>query len=522
MTQSQKPPRAPTDEAIQHLARLIANEGDADLNLLGNTWPDLPQDRDDLRPWLATQTPEMISRVTALLPGSKPEPAPQELSDCPPLPDNAHLDPALGQGAGGWVDVYTEHADAISPMSPMNFHVSAALFLASTAIARRLVLPMPHGDIHPNLFMVWVAITTLFHKTTSMHVAEKLAWKLIPHLMAAQDTTPEAFLSDLAGREPPHFEQLGEEDQEEWRRGRDFAGQRGWILDEMGSLLAQAGKDYNAGLIESLLRFYDCAERFTRSTRGQGRVVIHNSYLSMMGASTPASLSFHLLSERLWSNGWWPRFAIITPDTTIPEWRIPKEQDEPTELVAGLQKLYDRLPTETWPDTPRPTTVTLGTGVFDAWQRYNKAISYDLLTTAQFDQRLFGTYGRLPEQALKVSMILAALDWPGYQTPPKLELPHLARAMTICEDWRESAHRALATLTVTEFDRLRVRILQQINRRLPQGATFRELTRAMRDKTPNEIMEALQQMLDSSDIEEAKSKTGKRGRPTVRYKPVTE
>ena len=519
MTPQERP--SPTDETIQHLARLIADEGNADLDLLGKTWPDLPQDRDDLRPWLATQPPETISRVTALVPGAAPEAPPPELTDCPPLPDNARLDPATANGAGRWVRVYADYADTISPMSPRSFHDSAALFLASTAIARRLVLRMPHGDIYPNLFMIWVAPTTLYCKSTSLRIAEGLAWRLIPHLLSPQDTTPEAFLSDLAGREPTHYEDLSEEDKQEWQRGRDFAGQRGWILDEMSGLLAQAGRDYNAGLIESLLRFYDCSPKFTRSTRGQGRVVIRNSYLSLLGASTPAALSLHLLSERLWGNGWWPRFAIITPEAKRPEWRIPREQAEPAELVAGLEKLCGQLPTATWPDTPEPMPVTLGAGVFDAWQRYNEAMRYSLLTDP-LDPRLWGTYGRLPDQTLKVSIILAALDWPDYLSSPQIELSHLARALSICEQWRESAHRALTTIAATEFDRLRVRILRHIGRRLPGGATYRDLTKAMKDKTPNEITEALQQMIDTGDIHEAPSEPGKRGRPTVRYLPVTE
>ena len=519
MTPQERP--SPTDEEIQHLAQLIAGEGNVDLNLLRKTWSDLPQDHEDLRPWLATQPPETISRVTALLPGAEPKALPQELTDCPPLPDNARLDPATANGAGHWIDVYADYADGISPMSPMAFHVSAALFLASTAIARRLVLRMSHGDIFPNLFMVWVAPTTLYCKSTSLRVAEGLAWRLIPHLLSPQDTTPEAFLSDLSGREPPHFDQLSDKDQEEWRRGRDFAGQRGWVLDEMSSLLAQAGRDYNAGLTEALLRFYDCVPRFTRSTRGQGRVVIRNSYLSLLGASTPAALSLHLLSERLWGNGWWPRFAIITPEAKRPEWRIPRKQDEPAELVAGLQKLYEQLPTATWPETPKPVAVTLGAGVFAAWQHYNEAMRYNLLTD-DLDQRLWGTYGRLPDQALKVSIILAGLDWPTYLTTPQIELPHLARALTICESWRESAHRVLSTVAATEFDRVRVRILRIIGRCLPKGASLRDLAKAMRDKTPTEIAEAVQQMIDTGDIREVPPEPGQQGRPTTRYLPVTE
>ena len=114
-------------------------------------------------------------------------------------------------------------------MTPRAFHESAALWLGSVAIARRLKLPMHFGDIYPNLFVAWLASTTLYRKSTALSVASKTARRVFPHLMAAQDTTPEAFLSDLAGREPPQFDTLTEADQADWRAGRDFAAQKGWV-----------------------------------------------------------------------------------------------------------------------------------------------------------------------------------------------------------------------------------------------------------------------------------------------------
>ena len=67
------------------------------------------------------------------------------------------------------------------------------------------------------------------------------------------------------------------------------------------------------------------------------------------------------------------------------------------EVVQGLQDLHDRLIPTTWPNPPRETHVLLGSGVSDAFDLYNKALSYDLLTSP-LDQRLFAAYGRLPER----------------------------------------------------------------------------------------------------------------------------
>ena len=459
---------------------------------------------------------ERLAQAMAELDAPEPPQVDTE-PDVPELPESAQIDPGPGAFAGRWVDVYADHADAISPMTPRAFHESAALWLGSVAIGRRLKLSMAFGDVYPNLFIVWLAVTTLYRKSTALDVARKAARAVFPHLMAAQDTTPEAFLSDLAGREPAQLDAMTDEDRESWQNGRHFAAQKGWLLDEMSGLMAASGRDYNAGLVESLLRFYDCDPYYVRSTRGQGRVVVRNSYLSMLSASTPAAMSTHLVAERLWSMGWWPRFAVLTPPADRPAWREAREHDEPAELCKGLERLYKRLPEASWPDPPRALTMTLGADVFDTWRRYSKALSYDLLTD-ELDTRLHGTYGRLPTHALKVAMILAALDWPKDTNAPRIELAHLARAVTICEEWRASAHRALALVTTTEYEKLRLQILKQVSKREPEGVSMRDLGRSMRSVEPGELREAIAQMIELGDLEANETRPGpKGGRKTIRY-----
>ena len=142
---------------------------------------------------------------------------------------------------------------------------------------------MSFGDIFPNLFVCWIAPTTLWHKTTGLNIARRIAHESFPWLLAPQDMTPEAFLSDLAGREPTNLATMSSEDQKLWQLERDFCAQRGLAMDEMSGLMASAGRDYNAGLLEAFMRFYDCEPLNERSTRGQGRVVVRDAYLTMTG-----------------------------------------------------------------------------------------------------------------------------------------------------------------------------------------------------------------------------------------------
>lgn len=435
------------------------------------------------------------------------------------LPEYAAFNPKEGI-KNCWLDHYTDYALTVSPMTPRHFHESAALWLGSVAIARRLMLPMPFDNIYPNLFILWLADTTLYRKTTALNIARSLVRDLFPHLLAANDTTPEAFLSDLSGAQPSNYAGLSAIDQQSWEKERKFCAQRGWAIDELSGLMAGAGRDYNAGLLESLLRFYDCEALFTRSTIGRGRIVVKNSYLSILGASTPAAMAGHFTAEGLWSNGWWPRYAILTPERR-PDWQEATATERPAHLANNLQCLYDRLPNDNqYPEPPKTMTVYMGAKVQETWQAYNRALSSDLLTD-DLPSQLWGAYGRLPTLCLKVAMILAAMTWPKNAQNPVIELPHLIRAMTITENWRASAHRAVALATQSETNRLQERILK-IVAQFETGISARDIGRKMRDKRVIDINLALAELVDLGILQEVETGGEKAGRPTQKYKLAVE
>jgi len=125
----------------------------------------------------------------------------------------------------------------------------------------------------------------------------------------------------------------------------------------------------------------------------------------------------------------------------------------------------------------------LGTGVFDAWANYDKAIFSVLLSDTPPGEHLFGIYGRLPTQALKISTCLAVADWDGENQAPTIQLPHWHRAQLICEQWRAGAHQLYYNLTgIAEDDSFERRLLNRIAKFGETGITIRELYRAERRK----------------------------------------
>jgi len=439
---------------------------------------------------------------------------PTVISDIPALPDGVLLPPNAGDGAGAWVDLFVDYTHAISPMTPDLFLVSAALWLPTAVIARRLVLPMPWGDIFTNLFIAWIARSTLFQKTTALKAPRAIAREFFPHLVTPEDFTPEALLSEMAGMDPPNLGSLPPDEQTQWARSKNYAGQRAYSLDEFSGLLASAGKDYNGGMIEALLRLYDCDPRFTRTTRGQGRLVIRNTYLTLLGSTTPSAIAQHLANETLWGNGWWPRFALLTPEVSKPPWARPQARERPAALVQTLLNLDARLPAAVWPNPPRALSVRLAPGVYDNWERLSRTLRYDLLGPP-LDKRLYASYGRLPEMALKVATILAALDWPDGEPAPVIRLPHLARAEGIVEDWRYSLHRAITRASDEDLQGFTARVLRHLSRYGRDGQTAYQLgNRHLSDKSTAEVESALVALEERGDIERFEPVRESGGRPT--------
>jgi len=311
------------------------------------------------KPLLSDSLPEESADVKESQ--ASPVAVPSQSIYIPELPREARLPPSTDT-RHGWLDLYVVWACVKSPLTPHFFNEAGGLWLPSVAVARRLVVPMAYRDIYPNIYIGWIAPSTAYAKTTGMDLARELAEEVFPHLLAPQDTTPEALVHDMAGQEPTGLDNLPKADQDLWEAGRVFAGQKGWALDEFSTLLATAGRDYGAGLIQAMLRFHDCDPLYRRLTRGGGLAVVRNSYLSFFGASTPASLQKHLQADTLWSRGWWPRFGLLFPEGR-PPWAVSVGVPKPPVLAEQLQALYEALPKPTGGQALESLIVQLGPGV---------------------------------------------------------------------------------------------------------------------------------------------------------------
>lgn len=452
---------------------------------------------------------------------SKPEPAPPPGEAALPEEQPATVPYVLikdkPQSAEALVADYVRYSIDRSPRTPYLFHQSAALWIVGLAIARRLKLAMDFDDVYPNLFALWIAPTTLFFKSTALKTVRKTVAKLFPYLLSAEETTPEAFLSDWSGAGAVNEAVLSPQIQEIIGKQKQYVAQRGIILEELSGFMAASGRDYNAGLTEYFIRLFDCIDQWERITRGQGKVIVCNTYLSVLAASTPSLMRPYMEPERQWGSGWWPRWAILAPDVERLPWAKPRRSAQPVAYMNAVKGLHERLGDEC-------LSIDIDPGALDEWERYSERM-LDHEQTNSLDPRLAGTYGRMPTNALKIASHLAALQWPQGQSVPCITPDLVHSGIEIAETWRASAKRVLRYIRAASIDtsQKEIRALKVIAHRHPKGATLDELRKAMSNVPKDEVLNIALALESKGETKRAKrNPTKKGGRPTWAWVMVTE
>jgi hypothetical protein len=404
----------------------------------------------------------------------------------PPEPD----EPSLSKiELPGWLRTYTTWASQVGNQTPEIFHLGMGIWMAAVAIARRVYTDARWGvRLYPNLYMMFVADTTYYRKTTAYKLGERILTQAIPHLLMPTPGSPERFQDALAGRAPSNFNELPREHQKVVLDATRFAAQRGLFKDEIAGLFGAFKRDYMAGLKDFMLEIYDCADFLAKETQS-GLAIIRNAAPSILGVTTPAGLS-SAISHADWDNGLLPRFALLTPQPDYKErTALDVPVDPPPSVVSGLKALHDALPMpekagEGW---QAAEALPMEVESWDDCQAYSNQLrrQCDPRLETPLDDRLKGVYGRMHVQAMKVAMICATLDWleTDRKAAPVVGEKHWQTGKAIAESWRASARRLLEHLDRSGAARserwVQGRILEAFRKAGAQGCTLRSVYRRL-------------------------------------------
>lgn len=420
----------------------------------------------------------------------------------PPLPDNIKANEARAAEASPTLDAMIKLLQYWCTRSYDGYHEAVALFVLDVIAARRPFLPW-RGGIWTSLYLMLVADSTTHAKTEAASYGRRIIEDCgLGYLLSPDEITPQKLMNNMTGESVPRNYGAKDTDGKEYIRLKmAFAGQRGWLYDEFGNKLQEiiTAKGHNAYFYALLKQLYDNKRTYEYDTLTRDNEHINMPYLSIIGTATPACLKpIASKQSAVWTDGMFARIAFIVPPKEelklqsapqeqffVPEdiskklvkWHhelgFPtceivdtQEQEELMEQAHGKdksKKKTNRQPFEVNRGDLPQQVVTWKHDVYKAHEAYYEALA-TLARDKGLDERFRATYGRLPDMALKIAMLLASLENNG-----DIDMRHWARGQQIAEHWRANFHELIAQLSTDEargFGEIQDKILEVITHKL--------------------------------------------------------
>lgn len=449
----------------------------------------------------------------------------------PELPVAARHDPKLAAVASPWLDAYIAYSRIWSPRAHDDFHESVGLWTLSTVAARRVAIDFGKRRF-TSLYIALASRTSVFAKSTTAEIAQSLLKAAgLSHMLAPDDATPQAFVRGMTYQVPMEYGDMDTQKQEERKRKVAFAAQKGWYFDEFGQKVSAMMRDggFMADFRGLLRKFDDTPDTYEYETIGRGNDTVYSPYLALLANLTPADLQpYAKRGSALWNDGFWARFAFVTPplNAVRKNERFPQQQRIiPAKLVTPIIQWHKHLGIpdvqmidrgtkyEAIVDHHEPQICILGTGVYDAYYRYNDAL-IDIVTQSGLTD-LDGNYARLPEKAMRVAMLLASLENGG-----KVELRHWHRAQQVAEVWRLNLHNLYEQITNQDGETPKIvamedRICRLIAEKGPR--TIREIVQGVRGLDSNQARVIVKSMTEAGFLAQMKD-----GAKSERYRLEAE
>ncbi len=483
---------------------------------------------------IATHDPAISTQILRVDPTAEFKPSEEvpEAAFVPPLPKSAQLSDKLladAENVGHFQRDCLTWLSKRSPMTPHIFLESGPLWAVGLVVARRCVLRLGFGEVFPNLYYLWVAPTTYYHKSTGLNAISDMVRDTVPHLLLPATTSPEMLVAKLAGERPANYEKLLPFEQRNEDLAARFAGQRGIIIDEASKMLIP--KKYMEGHTETMMEMFDAPRRLERELRGDGKLIVYNPALALIGATTPARLGRYI-TDNEWEDGLMARFLCLTPTEREIKCVLNGQDldglDFPADLKARLMRIYNAFPMppdETVlhsleePIRHPAMSAVLEQGVFDLFNAYYAALHDMTDPRRNLDERLRGNYGRFSTMALKLALVLAIMDWAddGATGAPRISTAHWVHGQLLAEEYRASAHRLLDELSIGLDVKNEKKLLDFVARNGQRPPSAREILRGAGIKTRKEVDATLAALLDDGVIEAIERKGEGAGRPAKAY-----
>jgi len=327
--------------------------------------------------------------------------------------------------------------------SPPKFHMFTLFATVAAIVGRGRYIVQGEDTIYPNVYLLVVALSSLFKKTSAISLLKKWLSRLqcLADRFIGQIGSPEGLFGAF----------------------RDNGGLAVAFYSELGLLLSQtAGKKYMGETLEMINDLYDCPDFYNKRLAG-GLHRAEKVCFNLVGASQLDSLTKYVRESDLLS-GFLPRFAVVFSDELQPHIvrRPPPNPPLQAKILKGLNAI--RLASKS------PEVMELTPEAWKAFEAWAMAHHGDALIAPP---QLKPMYGRLESHALKFSIIINLT-----RDPESLDIDQVStQAACSCADFCLNGYRRLVMeeLTFTANERQLKRVSDVV-----KGAgeiSYRDLTR---------------------------------------------
>ena len=289
-----------------------------------------------------------------------------------------------------YLSEYMEYASELTD-APAQFHVFSGLSVLSTVIGDRVYIPWGDGRLYPNLWIVMIAPSSIYRKTTAIRIGCNLIRHIDETKVFPDEFSPESLLHVLEQRP----------------QGLFFWG-------ELRSKLAYFQRSYMAGMQSMLTELYDCPPVYRRTLLGNS-FRVNNPCVGILAASTKEWLRASITEGEM-KGGFLQRFMFVLAHSKEKHFAIPAEKDMPKQ--NALVMMLNRIRSCEW-------KIDL-TDILEPFTKWHFKHEQEAMMSDN-EEVLASFYARLDTYCLKLTMLyeiamqMKSTDFPFGELRPRPE-----------------------------------------------------------------------------------------------------
>lgn len=354
-----------------------------------------------------------------------------------------------------FIERYTAWAEGFTD-APPQFHRFVAYWVLSTLLGRRVYMHLGDERLFPNLWLVVLAPSSFYRKSTALSIGSRMASSVNKELLLPSEWSQECFITLMSQQ-----------------------SHGAMVCYEFRGLLAQLQKDYNFGAQSLLTELYDCPPEYVRK-KGTTEVKefrIEQPYLTILGASTLEWLINSVQSGDI-AGGFLARFLFVSADHKDKVLAIQPPAPENERLIVRTA-LEEALKVE---GEMRYSA--------EAEQHYRSWYARFVDEAEKAPEGVRAFFPRLTAYAHKFAMLEAVLN----NHCPEVTLDDCRRACLMAENFAAEIRKlGRESLGKSKFDHYRLRIIKAVTKK--PGIEHSQLLRnlGLPAKVFKDVVETLKQ-----------------------------